>query len=104
MTVVIVHGGITVAADRVEEVDAQAVAFAQTCRGETGCREYQLSWLAGAPDRLRLLEVWDSQEAYAAHGTQPHVAEWTAFVSAAAVAAPAFTRLLVEEAGDAVPA
>jgi quinol monooxygenase YgiN len=102
MALVIVHGGITVAPDRLEEVTARAVTFARTCLTEEGCREYQLSWLAGSPDRLRLLEVWDSEETSAAHADQPHVKEWTAFVSGAAVAPPAFTKLLVEEVAPAL--
>lgn len=97
MALVIVHGGIAVDPALLEEVTARAVPFARACRAEQGCREYQLSWLAGAPDQLRLLEVWSSQEDYTAHGTRPHVQEWTTFVSAAAVAPPVFTRLLVEE-------
>lgn len=101
MALVIVHGGIAVAPDRVEEVTARAVTFARTCRAEPGCREYQLSWLAGAPDRLRLLEVWDSEETSAAHTAQPHVAEWTAFVTGAAATPPSFTRLVVEEGAPA---
>lgn len=97
MPLVIVHGGVTVAADRIADVTEKAVTFAQTCLTEDGCREYQLSWLAGSPDRLRLLEVWDSPETSAAHAEQPHVKEWTAFISAAALAPPAFTKLLLEE-------
>lgn len=98
MSLVIVHGGVQVDPARTAEVSAAATAFQERCRAETGCLEYQLSWLAGAPDRLRLLEVWDSEETAAGHTTQPHVRDWTAFVAGAAVAAPAFTKLVVEAA------
>ena len=100
MTLVIVHGGITVTPERLEEVTAAAVDFTQACRAESGCREYQLSWLTGAPQQLRLLEIWDSEETYTAHSTQPHVREWTSFISTAATAPPDFTKLLLEEGGQ----
>ncbi|WP_432504505.1 putative quinol monooxygenase [Kineococcus arenarius] len=100
MSLVIVHGGITVTPERLEEVTAAAVDFASACRAESGCREYQLSWLTGAPQQLRLLEIWDSEETYTAHSAQPHVRQWTSFISAAASAPPAFTKLLLEEGGQ----
>ena len=96
MSLVIVHGGVQVDPARTAEVSAAATAFQARCLTPAGCLEYQLSWLAGAPDRLRLLEVWESEETAAEHTTQPHVRDWTGFVAGAAVEPPAFTKLVVE--------
>lgn len=98
MSLVIVHGGVQVDPARTAEVSAAAATFQAACLTETGCLEYQLSWLAGSPDRLRLLEVWDSEETAEEHTRQPHVRDWTAFVAGAAVGPPAFTKLVVEAA------
>jgi len=88
----IVHGGISVDAARVAEVEAEGAAFAKLCVAETGCVEYQLSWKLGEPENLRLLEIWDTPADHETHKLQPHTVAWTSFISAAALAPPSFTQ------------
>lgn len=91
-----VFGGILVDPARVEEVTAAAVEFARTCRTEQGCVEYSLAWNTEDGCYLRLLEVWEPTEAHAVHVTQPHVQAWSEFIQSAAVAAPDFTKFVVD--------
>ncbi|MEU6539934.1 antibiotic biosynthesis monooxygenase [Streptomyces sp. NPDC047000] len=88
---IIIHGGVVVDAARTDEVAAAGAAFQQACAAEEGCVEYQLSWRAGEPRNLRLLEIWTSRDAHNAHKEQAHTREWTEFVAGAAAAPPAFT-------------
>ncbi|MGP2442688.1 putative quinol monooxygenase [Streptomyces sp. JW3] len=88
---IIVHGGVSVVSDRVDEVGAAGAAFQKSCLAEEGCVEYQLSWQLDQPANLRLLEVWTSREAHNAHKARSHTAEWTRFIGGVAAAAPEFT-------------
>ncbi|MFC8845322.1 MULTISPECIES: putative quinol monooxygenase [unclassified Micromonospora] len=90
---VIIHGGIVVDPARTAEVDAAAVTFQKASRGEDGCLEYQLSWLAGSPAELRLLEIWESREKHQAHREAAHTVAWTSFIRGVAVAPASFTDL-----------
>lgn len=94
---VIVYGGVAVDTGRVEEVGQAAAAFAAACRNEEGCIDYLLSWDVTEPNRLRLVEVWESEETATAHTTQEHVKQWTTLVSGAAIEAPSFWRGLLPD-------
>jgi quinol monooxygenase YgiN len=89
---VIIYGGVAVDPDRVPELTDAAVAFQATCRAEPGCVDYTLAWEVAEPNRIRLLEAWETEEAYEAHKGRPHVADWTRLIAGAALGAPAFTR------------
>jgi quinol monooxygenase YgiN len=89
---VIVYGGVAIDPAKVAEVTEAAVPFQSTCRAEEGCVDYTLSWEVAEPNRIRLVEVWESEATYDQHVTQEHVKEWTAFVGAATIDAPAFFR------------
>lgn len=91
-----VYGGILVDPARRAEVAAAAIVFQEKCLAEEGCVEYNLAWNAADENYLRLLEVWEPTEAHAVHTAQPHVKEWTEFISAAAVAAPTFHKYVVD--------
>lgn len=90
---IIVHGGITVDPARITDVDQVGQTFQQASLAEDGCVEYQLSWKIGEPGHLRLLEIWASKDQHEAHKSQPHTAEWTAFISGVATASPQFSEL-----------
>ena len=89
---VLIYGGVLVAESEVPAVTEKARAFQATCRAEEGCIDYLLSWDVAEPNRIRLVEAWATEEAYQAHKTQPHVQDWTAFITAASAEAPAFSR------------
>lgn len=90
---VIIHGGVAVDPARIAEITEAAVAFQRASRAEDGCVEYQLSWLAGDPCALRLLEIWESREQHQAHKDADHTIAWTTLISSAATAPPSFTDL-----------
>jgi quinol monooxygenase YgiN len=92
MMMVIIYGGVAVDPARVAELTAIAAEFQAKCRAEDGCADYTLAWEVAEPNRIRLLEAWETEEAYQAHTGQPHVAEWTELIQAASVGAPTFHR------------
>ncbi|GAA3526001.1 putative quinol monooxygenase [Nocardioides daeguensis] len=93
---IIIHGGVLIDADRVDEVARAAADFETISRAEAGCAEYQLSWRVGPPASLRLLEIWEDEASYLAHTEAAHTQQWSAYVSGVAAGPPAFTRYDVE--------
>ncbi|MTE24243.1 putative quinol monooxygenase [Microbacterium sp. ZXX196] len=91
-----VYGGIAVTPEHVEVVTERANAFVAACLAESGVVEYALSWSTADPSYLRMLEIWESVDDHRTHTGQAHVAEWTAFISAHAAAAPTFHRYVVD--------
>lgn len=81
---IIVHAVMPIVPERRGEVEERGAVFAAACREEEGCVDYQLSWAFGAAAELRLLEHWESPEAYQAHTEQPHVKEWATWIPAQA--------------------
>jgi len=78
MTSILVHGAIRLREGEVERVRTLARAFVDEVHRESGCVAYELSWDNADPHVLRLLEEWESADAYEVHRAQPHVARWGA--------------------------
>jgi quinol monooxygenase YgiN len=100
--VIIVHAELPVIPDKKGEVEARGVEFAATCATEDGCTAYVLSWKFGEESTLRLIENWESLEAYNTHTAQPHVAEWAAWIphqAAGQLGGPRYNVELVEPQG-----
>ncbi|MBM7518581.1 putative quinol monooxygenase [Nocardioides nitrophenolicus] len=93
---IVIHGGVLIEPDHVDEVARVAVGFEAASRAEAGCVEYQLSWRVGPSASLRLLEIWEDEASYLAHTEAEHTKEWSAYVSTVAAGAPAFTRYELE--------
>lgn len=89
---VVITGSVTIDADKIGSITEAGSRFQELCRAEEGCVDYTLSWDCAGGGVLRLYEEWESVETSAAHTRQPHVAEWTPLVGAAAVAPPNFVR------------
>jgi quinol monooxygenase YgiN len=89
---VIVYGGVLVDEAQVASVSEVARTFQQRCQQEDGCIDYRLSWDVAEPNRIRLLEAWESEQAHEVHRAAPHVVAWTSFISVASVEAPSFAR------------
>ena len=87
-----IYGGVLVAESEVPAVTAEARTFQATCQAEEGCVDYYLSWDVAEPNRIRLVEVWATEEAYQTHRTQPHVQKWTEFIQSVSAGTPAFSR------------
>jgi quinol monooxygenase YgiN len=90
--VVIVYGGVRVDPAQVAEVSKAAREFESKCRAEAGCIEYILAWHVAEPNRIQLLEAWESEEASETHRAKDHVKEWAAFIASASIEAPVFSQ------------
>lgn len=95
----ILYGGVAVDPARIAEVAEEAAAFQAVCRREEGCIDYLLSWDVAEPNRLRLVEAWESEAAWQTHTGQEHVRTWSAFVGGAAIEPPGFRRCAAEDVG-----
>lgn len=89
---ILIHGGVLIDPDHVDEVARAAVDFEAASRAEPGCVEYQLSWRVGPSASLRLLEIWEDEPSYLAHTEAEHTKQWSAYVPGVAAGAPVFTR------------
>jgi quinol monooxygenase YgiN len=89
---IVIHGGVLIDADHVDEVAQAAVDFEIASRAEAGCAEYQLSWRVGSRAGLRLLEIWEDEASYLAHTEAAHTKRWSAYVAGVSDGPPAFTR------------
>jgi quinol monooxygenase YgiN len=89
---VLIYGGVLVTESEVPAVTEEARTFSAACQAEEGCVDYLLSWDVAQPSRIRLVEVWATEEAYEAHKAQPHVQKWTDYMKSVSAEAPAFTR------------
>ena len=49
-----------------------------TTLAESGCHDYSFSQEVSNPDRLRIIELWESMEALKAHFATPHMATFNA--------------------------
>lgn len=78
MNEVVVYVVIQLREERVERVHELAQEFVDEVNREPGCITYELSWDVGDPTVLRLIEHWESAEAYEVHRRQAHVAQWGA--------------------------
>lgn len=96
---VIVYGGVRVDPARVAEVTEAARTFQEKCRDEEGCVDYILSWDLTEPNRIHLVEAWDSNGTAEAHKTRAHVKEWVTFIQEASIEAPVFSRHSVATSG-----
>ena len=64
----------------------EAVAAMETAsRAETGCKDYTFAVELNDPDKLRITECWEDEDALKAHFATPHMAT---FNEAMAKAAP----------------
>ena len=72
----IIAGTIALAPEQLHDALALALPFGETARTEPECVECLVTPNPAVPGELRLFEVWESEEALAAHFTTPHVAEW----------------------------
>lgn len=89
---VLIYGGVLVTESEVPAVTEEAGAFSSACQAEEGCIDYLLSWDVAEPNRLRLVEAWETEEAYEAHKGRPHVLTWTDFMKSVSAEAPSFSR------------
>ena len=95
----IIAGKITVDPDQRAEM-LEAVRFmVDASRAEEGCHEYVFSPDPHDPGLVRLFELWESEEALAAHFASDHMAEWREVSAGLAVTGREISRYTVTDAG-----
>jgi len=94
MIVVLVE--VETSAEAIDSLRASLVEMQKASRAEEGCHEYAFSQDIGDPDRMRVVEIWESMDALKFHFGTPHMAE---FRKAMAGSAPASMKVKVHELG-----
>ncbi len=74
----IIAGTLTVEADRRRDMLDSVAPMVEASRAEPGCREYVFSPDPHDPSLVRLFELWESEDALAAHFASEHMASWQA--------------------------
>jgi len=52
--------------------------FVAATRAEPGCRDFWFAFDSLDPECMRVFEIFDDEEAFAAHRNSAHMAEWRA--------------------------
>ncbi len=66
---------------------------------EQGCVEYAFGFDVTEPGLIRIFEIWESDEALAAHARSEHVAAWGRLARPAIDGPLQLTRYVIESAG-----
>jgi len=74
--VLIVHATIDVDPDNHDAVLAAAAIQQEACRAEAGCHRYDISGDVADPGRFYVTELWEDDDALAAHSKQPHMKDF----------------------------
>ena len=72
----IVAGTLHVEPARRGELMSLAQPMIEASRREEGCRDYTFTLDDRDPSAIRLFELWDSEQALAAHAASDHMARW----------------------------
>ena len=82
---IIVSGRVNVAPGALDKVRSEMEENIRATRAEEGCIEYSYGVDVLDPNSILILEYWESWEALARHGKQPHMATWGKALSAAGI-------------------
>lgn len=85
--------------DRMDEVTEIASELAEASRAEDGVVDYQVAEDLESPGVLRIFEVYEDEEAFAAHGDTDHLAAFQAALPDLLVGQPEITRYEVSDSG-----
>lgn len=72
----IVAGTLDCAPEHREELLQHALPLMEATHAEAGNHEYVFSADPADPGRVRIFEIWESEEALASHFGEPHMAEF----------------------------
>ena len=72
----IVHATIDVDPDHHDAVLAAAATQQELCRAEAGCHRYDISSDVADRGRFYVTELWEDDDALAAHSKQPHMKDF----------------------------
>lgn len=72
----IIAGTLTVEPDHRQAMLESVATMVEASRAEAGCHEYVFTPDPHEPSLVRLFELWESEEALAAHFASEHMASW----------------------------
>jgi quinol monooxygenase YgiN len=98
---VVVIVNLSVKPDRRESVIEHLKATAAASHGEAGCRLFAVHEDAEQPDRVVLIERWDSEDALEAHHHEPHMVDLPQFLAENMTGEPGRQFLTAIPAGEA---
>jgi len=78
----IIAGTLDVAPEQRDQVLALAEPLMLATHDEAGNHEYVFSADPLVPGRIRIFEIWESDDNLSTHFEQPHMKEWGAALSA----------------------
>lgn len=94
---VIVIASVETNAETLASLREALLTMQEASRAEPGCHDYTFSQELGDPNRLRVVEIWDSMDALREHFGMPHMAT---FRAALAATPPQSMDLRVHELGE----
>lgn len=98
---VIVVVNLSLKPDRVDEALERMRRTAAASHGEEGCRLFAIHRDAEDPNRIVLVERWDSTEALENHHHEPHMLDLPQFIEESMTSPPQRQFLVSVPAGDA---
>jgi quinol monooxygenase YgiN len=98
-TVIIVLAKVESSAPEIESLRTVLVEMQAASRAESGCHDYTFSQEIADPNRIRIVELWESIGALRAHFGTPHMAK---FREALAAPPPRSMELKLHELGQAL--
>ena len=77
---IVVAGYLTIDPAKRAEAEAAIAALVPVTQAEDGCIDYRYSADLGEPNRINILEQWESEEAMTVHMGQAHFADFMAAI------------------------
>ena len=91
----IVHATIDVDPDHHDAVLAAAATQQDACRAEAGCHRYDISADVADRGRFYVTELWEHDDALAAHSKQPHMRDFGRSLRDAGLKGSTATRYMI---------
>jgi quinol monooxygenase YgiN len=98
--VIIVHVTLDVDPANRDDVIAAGIALQKEVQAEAGCHRYVMSADLADPGRFYFNEMWEDEDALAAHMKQPHMRPFGKAVQAAGSKGTAMKKYAVESESD----
>ncbi len=84
---IVVMGTIEMAEGEIDRLNPEMTKQMAATQAEDGCEQYIFSRDVTSPDTLLISERWRDDDALAAHGKSPHMAEFNKAIGAAKISA-----------------
>ena len=77
---IVVTGFLTIDPDKRAEAEAAIATLVPLTEAEDGCVQYRYAADLGDPNRINIVEQWESEEAMTSHMGAPHFADFMAAI------------------------